>query len=157
MEELLGEFLRKKRKKRGLTQQQVAEELGIFKSRWSEIERSKGAPLSNSSNEFKQSVCRVLGIKLPELKRRIASQSNMHARARYRTMIGGFITNLRLKHGLTQEELAEKARISVQTLSRIESGKTKTRPHEGTLNSLADALNCDRAVMQRHTIKRTRR
>jgi transcriptional regulator with XRE-family HTH domain len=40
-------------------------------------------------------------------------------------MIGQRIKNKRLKMGLTQEKLAEKASVSIQHLSKIETGYTK--------------------------------
>lgn len=52
---------------------------------------------------------------------------------------GELIKQLRIKKGLTQEELAEKTNISARTIQRIENGKVEARAY--TLQSLAKALD----------------
>lgn len=54
---------------------------------------------------------------------------------------GEFIKQLRIKKGLTQEELADKTEISVRTIQRIESGDVD--PRIFTLQSIADALGIE--------------
>src|SRR5579862_4570176 len=44
---------------------------------------------------------------------------------------------------LTQEELAERAGMSVETISALERGLTRS-PYRATITSLADALGLDR-------------
>jgi transcriptional regulator with XRE-family HTH domain len=45
----------------------------------------------------------------------------------------------RLRHGLTQAELAERAGLTQVTISKLESGRQAARP--GTLRKLARALH----------------
>lgn len=56
-------------------------------------------------------------------------------------MIGKKIKDLRIKRGLTQEELAERTKLSVRTIQRIESGEVDPRTY--TLTLLAEALNVE--------------
>ncbi len=55
--------------------------------------------------------------------------------------IGDRLKDLRIRRALTQQELAEKAGISQNTLNRIELNKAE--PHMSTLRKLARALNVD--------------
>ncbi len=55
------------------------------------------------------------------------------------TSIGNRISNLRKKHGYTQEKLAELADISIQFLSDIENNKKSMTVT--TLKNIADSLN----------------
>ena len=55
-----------------------------------------------------------------------------------REKFGTRIRSLRSAHGFTQEQLAERAGISVDFLSLIERGKNA--PSFGNLDELADAL-----------------
>jgi len=67
---------------------------------------------------------------------------------------GQLIKDLRLKKGITQEELAAKTNISVRTIQRIENGKVDPRAY--TLHTIASALevdfeeliNCDKAASE---------
>lgn len=54
---------------------------------------------------------------------------------------GQLIRELRLKKGITQEDLAAKTDISVRTIQRIESGEVDPRAY--TLQSIAAALEVD--------------
>lgn len=56
-------------------------------------------------------------------------------------MIGQKIKELRLLKGLTQEDLAERTRLSVRTIQRIESGDVDPRTY--TLSLLAEALDVE--------------
>lgn len=58
---------------------------------------------------------------------------------------GHLIKTLRLKKGITQEELAEKTEISVRTIQRIESGDVDPRAY--TLQSIATALDVDFEIL----------
>ena len=49
---------------------------------------------------------------------------------------------LRVRAGLTQEELAERAGLTPHAISALERG-TRTRPYPHTLRALADALGLD--------------
>lgn len=58
---------------------------------------------------------------------------------------GQLIKELRLKKGITQEDLAAKTDISVRTIQRIESGDVDPRAY--TLQSIAAALEVDFAIL----------
>jgi predicted ATPase/DNA-binding XRE family transcriptional regulator len=71
---------------------------------------------------------------------------------------GELLRRHRIAAGLTQEELAERARISVRAISDLERG-VRRAPHKDTLRLLADALNLgedDRALLL-ETVRETRR
>lgn len=55
--------------------------------------------------------------------------------------IGTLIKELRLKKGITQEELAYRTEISVRTIQRIEKGEVDPRAY--TLKAIASALDVD--------------
>jgi transcriptional regulator with XRE-family HTH domain len=59
-----------------------------------------------------------------------------------RTRIGTVIKQLRLRADLSTQELGHRAGISGGTVSRIESGKTKTPSFE-VLSKIAAALGCE--------------
>ena len=54
---------------------------------------------------------------------------------------GQKIKDLRIKKGMTQEELANKTELSVRTIQRIENGEVDPRSY--TLHSIASALDVD--------------
>src|SRR5262245_44055056 len=58
---------------------------------------------------------------------------------------GQLIKELRLKKGITQEDLAARTDISVRTIQRIENGEVDPRAY--TLQSIAEALEVDFAVL----------
>lgn len=58
---------------------------------------------------------------------------------------GQLIKDLRLKKGITQEELSAKTDISVRTIQRIENGDVDPRAY--TLQSIAAALDVDFEVL----------
>lgn len=58
--------------------------------------------------------------------------------------VGILIKELRLKKGLTQEELADKTELSTRTIQRIENGEVDPRAY--TLQMIAKALNVDYSV-----------
>jgi transcriptional regulator with XRE-family HTH domain len=58
------------------------------------------------------------------------------------TVFGELLRNLRLRAVLTQEELAERAGLSVRAVGKLESGET-TRPRQATVRVLSDALGLD--------------
>jgi len=55
--------------------------------------------------------------------------------------IGRRLAELRKQHGLTQEELAEKARLNVRTIQRVELGEVAPRP--STLRMLSEFFECE--------------
>ena len=54
---------------------------------------------------------------------------------------GKLIKDLRLKKGMTQEELAEKTEVSTRTIQRIENGEVDPRAY--TLQMIAKALEVE--------------
>jgi transcriptional regulator with XRE-family HTH domain len=58
---------------------------------------------------------------------------------------GELIKQLRLKKGITQEELASRTDISVRTIQRIENGEVDPRAY--TLQSIASALEVEFEVL----------
>lgn len=58
--------------------------------------------------------------------------------------LGAFLRRARLSHGLTQEELAEKAALSTQAVGALERGDRR-HPHGHTLDRLGAALNLSEA------------
>jgi transcriptional regulator with XRE-family HTH domain len=58
-------------------------------------------------------------------------------------MIGYFVKNERVRLKLTQEELAEKAKMKATYLSKLERDQLPTPPSEEVLISLAYALQAD--------------
>src|SRR5262245_31986879 len=72
--------------------------------------------------------------------------------------VGEFLRQHRLAVGLTQEELAERARMSIRAISDLERGVRRT-PHKDTLRLLAEALGLsedDRALLF-EAVRETRR
>ena len=63
-----------------------------------------------------------------------------------RKRIGGEIAELRIKQGLTQEQLAEKLGIKQQSVSRIELGLFSVG--FDMLQRIADALNSDIKIIE---------
>ena len=57
---------------------------------------------------------------------------------------GNLIKELRIKKGMTQEELADKTEVSTRTIQRIENGQVDPRAY--TLQMIAKALNVDYSV-----------
>ena len=57
---------------------------------------------------------------------------------------GTLLRRLRRDRGMTQEELAERAGISVRTVSDLERGSSQT-PYRGTIGELAAALQLEPA------------
>lgn len=57
---------------------------------------------------------------------------------------GKLIKDLRIKKGLTQEELAEKTEVSTRTIQRIENGEVDPRAY--TLQMIAKALEVDFSI-----------
>ncbi|MEX2672457.1 MAG: helix-turn-helix transcriptional regulator [Phycisphaeraceae bacterium] len=80
---------------------------------------------------------RLTGANLPSLPQPNA-QGTRPAREAIRTTLARSVITKRLAAGLTQKELAQRAGISAETLSRIESAKH--RPQAATLERIAAAL-----------------
>jgi transcriptional regulator with XRE-family HTH domain len=54
---------------------------------------------------------------------------------------GKLVKELRIKRGMTQEELADKTEVSARTIQRIENGEVDPRAY--TLQMIAKALDVD--------------
>src|SRR5262245_37246217 len=61
-----------------------------------------------------------------------------------RSALAGFVRRLRLRAGLTQEALAERAGLTVNTVGALEQGQRR-RLYPQTARALADALGLDAA------------
>lgn len=61
---------------------------------------------------------------------------------------GRLIKELRIKKGMTQEELADKTEVSSRTIQRIESGEVDPRAY--TLQVIAKALDVDFSMFVEH-------
>lgn len=61
---------------------------------------------------------------------------------------GDTVRALREKLGVSQERLAARAGLAMQTISRIETGKVKVS-HPLTIKAIADALDVDPYVLVR--------
>jgi transcriptional regulator with XRE-family HTH domain len=62
---------------------------------------------------------------------------------------GKLIKELRIKKGMTQEELAEKTEVSARTIQRIENGEVDPRAY--TLQMIAKALEVDFSLFTEDT------
>lgn len=80
------------------------------------------------------SQCRMNAATLPEHFHYLSHTNSWDMSA-----TGEKITHLRKSRGLTQEELAENARVNLRTVQRIESGDTE--PRVTTLRALCNAMN----------------
>lgn len=70
---------------------------------------------------------------------------------------GELLKKHRLDAGLTREELAERARLSVKTISALEQG-SRQKPYRDTIGALADALELSpdaRAKLESAAVRRT--
>ena len=64
---------------------------------------------------------------------------------------GKRIKELRIKKGMTQEELAEKTEVSTRTIQRIENGEVDPRAY--TLQMIAKALDVDFSLFARNELE----
>lgn len=64
---------------------------------------------------------------------------------------GKLIKELRIKKGMTQEELADKTEVSARTIQRIENGEVDPRAY--TLQMIAKALDVDFSLFVEHELE----
>jgi len=64
---------------------------------------------------------------------------------------GKLIKELRIKKGMTQEELADKTEVSARTIQRIENGEVDPRAY--TLQMIAKALDVDPSLFAENELK----
>ena len=84
---------------------------------------------------------------------RVASENGV-VMTRATSSFARLLRSYRLASGLTQEELAERARLSVRAISDLERG-VKALPHRHTVELLAEALEIPVEVLE-HAIERRR-
>lgn len=75
-----------------------------------------------------------------------------------RAHFGALLKQFRLDAGMTQQDLAERSKLSVETISTLERG-ARTRPHSDTVILLARALDLppEREVLLRSAVDTSRR
>jgi len=87
--------------------------------------------------EYQDAIARAAGVKLPALPK--ANKEGLTpAVAFVRTSVARDIMVDRLALGWTQQDLADAAGVSVETISRLESGKHK--PQAATIDKIDRAL-----------------
>jgi transcriptional regulator with XRE-family HTH domain len=119
--ESLSKLILRAREKRGLSQEQLAEKLGISQAMISLWENGKSEP----SDETLQKMSAILGIDF---------EKNVEI-----TPLGEWVSKTRTEKGLSRTQLAEKTGISYLTIYFIETGKTQS-PQQTTLQALEKAL-----------------
>lgn len=87
--------------------------------------------------EYQEMVAAAAGVTLPAMPEP-NKRGNYPARAALRAMLARDLIADRLAAGLTQEALAKRAGVSVETISRLEAGKHK--PQAATMEKLDRAL-----------------
>lgn len=88
--------------------------------------------------EYEDLVARSAGETLPALPR-ADKNGNRPAVEAVRVMIARNIITSRIKAGWTQDELAKRAAVSTETISRLESAKHK--PQAATVEKIEAAFN----------------
>jgi DNA-binding XRE family transcriptional regulator len=87
--------------------------------------------------EFEELVARAAGEKLPAFPRR-DRRGNYPATAAIRVAIARDIITSRIAAGWTQQQLAKRAGVSAETISRLEGGKHK--PQAATMEKIDAVL-----------------
>jgi hypothetical protein len=96
-----------------------------------------------SGNDFKDVIVRREGLRpwrLPFSMRRTNRLHHVQSPTHSPTHFADLLKRLRLAAALTQEELAERARLSVRGLSDLERG-ARTHPYKHTVQQLIRALD----------------
>lgn len=133
--EKFHEKLKVLRKKKGLTQQQIADEIGVNRGSYSNWENGKREPnfenLSMLACIFDVSIDFLLSENLE-----ISKETYLKLKEEKKNLFSVRLKELRLQHGFSQEELAEKIGIKRNSYSDWENGKCK--PNYEKLEKLAD-------------------
>lgn len=87
--------------------------------------------------EYEELLARAAGEKLPDLPR-ADKKGNRPASESIRVLVARDIITSRIKAGWTQEELAKRAGVSMETVSRLEGGKHK--PQAATMEKIDAAF-----------------
>ena len=132
----LGERIREARKSKGLTQQQLADIMGVSRSTITSIELGNNKPDSFTKNL----IIKSLGIE----------ESYFYLKPKDLTQINNFnigetITYFRKCLNLTQLELAEKSFVTKDTIFKIESNKLI--PRKPTLITISQALQVEPKIL----------
>ena len=137
--EKFHEKLKILRKKKGLTQQEVAELLNVERVAYTKWENGKNKPnyekLSMLACIFDVSFDYLLGDYLEISKERYLKLKKQKEEEK-KNLFSGRLKELRLQHGFSQEELAEKIGIKQNSYSDWENGKSK--PNYEKLEKIAD-------------------
>lgn len=137
--EKFHEKLKILRKKRGLTQQEVAELVHVERGVYTRWELGKSNPnyenLSMLACIFDVSLDYLLGDYLEISKERYLKLKKQKEEEK-KNLFSVRLKELRLQHGFSQEELAEKIGIKRNTYSDWEHGKCK--PNYEKLEKIAD-------------------
>ena len=137
--EKFHEKLKILRKKKGLTQQEVAELLNVERVAYTKWENGKNKPnyekLSMLACIFDVSFDYLLGDYLEISKERYLKLKKQKEEEK-KNLFSGRLKELRLQHGFSQEELAEKIGIKQNSYSDWEHGKSK--PNYEKLEKIAD-------------------
>ena len=137
--EKFHEKLKILRKKQGLTQQEVADLFGMKQPAYQKWENGKCKPsyenLSMLACIFDVSIDYLLGDYLEISKERYLKLKKQKEEEK-KNLFSGRLKELRLQHGFSQEELAEKIGIKQNSYSDWEHGKSK--PNYEKLEKIAD-------------------
>ena len=138
--EKFHEKLKILRKKRGLTQQEVAELVHVERGVYTRWELGKSNPnyenLSMLACIFDVSLDYLLGDYLEISKERYLKFKKKKKEEEKKNLFSVRLKELRLQHGFSQEELAEKIGIKQNSYSDWEHGKCK--PNYEKLEKIAD-------------------
>ena len=133
--EKFHEKLKVLRKKQGLTQKSLSNMLNISQSAYANWENGKREPnfekLSMLACIFDVSIDYLLSENLE-----ISKESYLKLKEEKKNLFSVRLKELRLQHGFSQEELAEKIGIKRNTYSDWENGKCK--PNYEKLEKIAD-------------------
>ena len=138
--EKFHEKLKVLRKKKGLTQQEVADKIGINRPSYSNWEKGRREPsfenLSMLACIFDVSIDFLLSEYLEISKERYLKFKKEKKEEEKQQVFSVRLKELRLQHGFSQEELAEKIGIKQNSYSDWENGKCK--PNYEKLEKIAD-------------------
>ena len=138
--EKFHEKLKMLRKKKGLTQQEVADFFGIKQPIYQKWESGRRKPtyenLSMLACIFDVSLDYLLGDYLEISKERYLKFKKKKKEEEKKNLFSVRLTELRLQHGFSQEELAEQIGIKQNSYSDWEHGKCK--PNYEKLEKIAD-------------------
>ena len=139
---ILGQKIRTGRKRLGLSQNELAEELQVDRQYVSQIESGK-IPLSLGDRKGDAMIKRlalILQLDIDELQA-VRPKRRLKQKKVKRGTLGGFSTARRLELGITQEEVARRVERSPRWVCGVENGRIF--PKDELLDRLAKALECE--------------